>query len=105
MYRVIFNFLCGTVLSIFVFFIAHIWLSSLTSIIIATVIFLFYIWLVIWGNFITIIVNGKELIVKNGKKKINMNLVNIIFVQGLFLQVVTQSAVYMLLMRMEMKLI
>ncbi|QQS88426.1 magnesium transporter [Fusobacterium canifelinum] len=68
-YRVIFNFLCGAVLSIFIFFIAHIWLSSLTSIIIATVIFLSYVWLVIWGNFITIIVNDKELIVKNGKKE------------------------------------
>jgi len=32
-------------------------------------IFLSYIWLVIWGNFITIIVNNKELIVKNGKKE------------------------------------
>ena len=104
-YRVIFNFLCGAVLSLFVFFIAHIWLSQLISIIITTVIFLSYIWLVIWGNFITIIVNDKELIVKNGKKKINMNLVNIIFVQGLFLQVVIQSVVYMPLMRMDLKLI
>ena len=68
-YRVIFNFLCGAVLSLFVFFIAHIWLSQLISIIITTVIFLSYIWLVIWGNFITIIVNDKELIVKNGKKE------------------------------------
>ena len=68
-YRVIFNFLCGAILSIFVFFIAHIWLSQLTSIIITILIFLSYIWLVIWGNFITIIVNDKELIVKNGKKE------------------------------------
>ena len=68
-YRVIFNFLCGAVLSLFVFFIAHIWLSQLISIIITTVIFLSYIWLVIWGNFITIIVTNKELIVKNGKKE------------------------------------
>ena len=68
-YRVIFNFLCGAILSIFVFFIAHIWLSQLTSIIIATIIFFSYIWLVICGNFITIIVNDKELIVKNGKKE------------------------------------
>ena len=68
-YRVIFNFLCGAILSIFVFFIAHIWLSQLTSIIIATIIFFSYIWLVIWGNFITIIINDKELIVKNGKKE------------------------------------
>lgn len=104
-YRVIFNFLCGAILSIFVFFIAHIWLSQLTSIIIATIIFFSYIWLVICGNFITIIVNDKELIVKNGKKKISMNLVNIIFVQELFLPVVTQNVVYMLLMRMETKFI
>ena len=68
-YRVIFNFLCGAILSIFVFIIAHIWLSQLTSIIIATIIFFSYIWLVICGNFITIIVNDKELIVKNGKKE------------------------------------
>ena len=68
-YRVIFNVLCGAILSIFVFFIAHIWLSQLTSIIIATIIFFSYIWLVICGNFITIIVNDKELIVKNGKKE------------------------------------
>ena len=61
-YRVIFNVLCGAILSIFVFFIAHIWLSQLTSIIIATIIFFSYIWLVICGNFITIIVNDKELI-------------------------------------------
>lgn len=53
----------------FLFFIAHIWLSQLTSIIIATIIFFSYIWLVICGNFITIIVNDKELIVKNGKKE------------------------------------
>ncbi len=68
-YRIIFNFLCGAVLSFFIFFIAQIWLSQLTSIIIASLIFLLYIWLVIWGNFITIIVNEKELIVKNGKKE------------------------------------
>ena len=36
---------------------------------IASLIFLLYIWLVIWGNFITIIVTDKELIVKNGKKE------------------------------------
>ena len=57
------------ILSIFIFFIAHIWLSQLTSIIIATIIFFSYIWLVICENFITIIVNDKELIVKNGKKE------------------------------------
>ena len=68
-YRIIFNFLCGAVLSFFIFFIAQIWLSQLISIIIASLIFLLYIWLVIWGNFITIIVNEKELIVKNGKKE------------------------------------
>lgn len=68
-YRIIFNFLCGAVLSFFIFFIVQIWLTQLTSIIIASLIFLFYIWLVIWGNFITIIVNEKELIVKNGKKE------------------------------------
>lgn len=90
---------------IFVFYIAQIWLTQLTSIIITILVFLSYIWLVIWGNFITIIVNDKELIVKNGKKKISMNLVNIIFVQELFLQEGTQSVVYMLLMRMKMKLI
>ena len=68
-YRIIFNFLCGAVLSFFIFFIAQIWLSQLISIIIASLIFLLYIWLVIWGNFITIIVTDKELIVKNGKKE------------------------------------
>lgn len=54
---------------IFVFYIAQIWLTQLTSIIITILIFLSYIWLVIWGNFITIIVNDKELIVKNGKRR------------------------------------
>lgn len=68
-HRIIFNFLCGAVLSFFIFFIAQIWLSQLISIIIASLIFLLYIWLVIWGNFITIIVTDKELIVKNGKKE------------------------------------
>ena len=68
-YRILFNLLCGAVLSFFVFYISQIWLTQLTSIIIASLIFLLYIWLVIWGNFITIIVNEKELIVKNGKKE------------------------------------
>ena len=68
-YRIIFNLLCGAALSFFVFYIAQIWLTQLTSIIIATIIFFSYIWLVICGNFITIIVNDKELIVKNGKKE------------------------------------
>ena len=68
-YRIIFNFLCAAVLSLVIFFIAQIWLSQTISIIIASLIFLFYIWLVIWGNFITIIVTDKELIVKNGKKE------------------------------------
>ena len=68
-YRIIFNLLCGAALSFFVFYIAQIWLTLLTSIIITILVFLFYIWLVIWGNFITIIVNDKELIVKNGKKE------------------------------------
>ena len=68
-YRIIFNLLCGAALSFFVFYIAQIWLTQLTSIIITILIFLSYIWLVIWGNFITIIVNDKELIVKNGKKE------------------------------------
>ena len=68
-HRIIFNFLCGAVLSFFIFFIAQIWLSQLISVIIASLIFLLYIWLVIWGNFITIIVTDKELIVKNGKKE------------------------------------
>ena len=68
-YRIIFNFLCGAALSFFVFYIAQIWLTQLTSIIITILVFLSYIWLVIWGNFITIIVNDKELIVKNGKKE------------------------------------
>ena len=68
-YRIIFNLLCGAALSFFVFYIAQIWLTQLTSIIITSLIFLSYIWLVIWGNFITIIVNDKELIVKNGKKE------------------------------------
>ena len=68
-YRIIFNLLCGAALSFFVFYIAQIWLTLLTSIIITILVFLFYIWLVIWGNFITIIVNEKELIVKNGKKE------------------------------------
>ena len=68
-YRIIFNLLCGAALSFFVFYIAQIWLTQLTSIIITALIFLSYIWLVIWGNFITIIVNDKELIVKNGKKE------------------------------------
>ena len=68
-YRIIFNFLCAAVLSLVIFFIAQIWLSQTISIIIASLIFLLYIWLVIWGNFITIIVTDKELIVKNGKKE------------------------------------
>ena len=68
-YRILFNLLCGAALSFFVFYIAQIWLTQLTSIIITTLIFLSYIWLVIWGNFITIIVTDKELIVKNGKKE------------------------------------
>ena len=68
-YRIIFNLLCGAALSFFVFYIAQIWLTQLTSIIITILIFLSYIWLVIWGNFITIIVTNKELIVKNGKKE------------------------------------
>ena len=68
-YRIIFNFLCGAALSFFVFYIAQIWLTQLTSIIITILVFLSYIWLVIWGNFITIIINDKELIVKNGKKE------------------------------------
>lgn len=68
-YRIIFNLLCGVALSFFVFYIAQIWLTRLTSIIITIVVLLSYIWLVIWGNFITIIVNDKELIVKNGKKE------------------------------------
>ena len=68
-YRIIFNLLCGAALSFFVFYIAQIWLTQLTSIIITILVFLSYIWLVIWGNFITIIVNEKELIVKNGKKE------------------------------------
>ena len=68
-YNIIFNLLCGAALSFFVFYIAQIWLTQLTSIIITILVFLSYIWLVIWGNFITIIVNDKELIVKNGKKE------------------------------------
>ena len=68
-YRILFNLLCGAALSFFVFYISQIWLTQLTSIIITALIFLSYIWLVIWGNFITIIVNDKELIVKNGKKE------------------------------------
>ena len=68
-YRIIFNLLCGAALSFFVFYIAQIWLTQLTSIIITILVFLSYIWLVIWGNFITIIVTDKELIVKNGKKE------------------------------------
>ena len=68
-YRILFNLLCGAALSFFVFFIAQIWLTQLTSIIITALIFLSYIRLVIWGNFITIIVTDKELIVKNGKKE------------------------------------
>ena len=68
-HRIIFNLLCGAALSFFVFYISQIWLTQLTSIIITALIFLSYIWLVIWGNFITIIVNDKELIVKNGKKE------------------------------------
>ena len=68
-YRIILNFLCGAILSFVIFSITQIWLSQLTSFIIASLIFLFYIWLIIWGNFITIIVNEKELIVKNGKKE------------------------------------
>ena len=68
-YRIIFNFLCGAALSFFVFYIAQIWLTPLTSIIITILVFLSYIWLVIWGNFITIIINDRELIVKNGKKE------------------------------------
>ncbi len=72
-HRIIFNFLCGAVLSFFIFFIAQIWLSQLISVIIASLIFLLYIWLVIWGNFITIIVTDKELIVKNGKVQYNQD--------------------------------
>ena len=68
-YRIIFNLLCGAALSFFVFYIAQIWLTQLTSIIITILVFLSYIWLVIWGNFITIIINDKELIVKNGKQE------------------------------------
>ncbi len=68
-YRILFNLLCGVALSFFVFYISQIWLTQLTSIIITALIFLSYIWLVIWGNFITIIVTDKELIVKNGKKE------------------------------------
>ena len=68
-YRIIFNLLCGAAFSFFVFYIAQIWLTQLTSIIITILVFLSYIWLVIWGNFITIIINDKELIVKNGKKE------------------------------------
>ena len=68
-HRIIFNFLCGAALSFFVFYIAQIWLTQLTSIIITILVFLSYIWLVIWGNFITIIINDRELIVKNGKKE------------------------------------
>ena len=68
-YRILFNLLCGAALSFFVFYISQIWLTQLTSIIITALIFLSYIWLVIWGNFITIIVTDKELIVKNGKKE------------------------------------
>ena len=68
-YRIIFNLLCGAALSFFVFYIAQIWLTQLTSIIITILVFISYIWLVIWGNFITIIINDKELIVKNGKKE------------------------------------
>ena len=68
-YRIIFNLLCGAALSFFVFYIAQIWLTQLTSIIITILVFLSYIWLVIWGNFITIIINDRELIVKNGKKE------------------------------------
>ena len=68
-YRIIFNLLCGAALSFFVFYIAQIWLTQLTSIIITILVFLSYIWLVICGNFITINVNDKELIVKNGKKE------------------------------------
>ena len=68
-YRIVFNFLCGAALSFFVFYIAQIWLTQLTSIIITILVFLSYIWLVIWGNFITIIINDRELIVKNGKKE------------------------------------
>lgn len=69
LYRVVFNLLCALALSFFIFCIVQNWLSKLTSIIIATTIFLLYVWLVIWGNFITIIINDKELIVKNGKKE------------------------------------
>ena len=68
-YRISLNLLCGAALSFFVFYIAQIWLTQLTSIIITILVFLSYIWLVIWGNFITIIINDKELIVKNGKKE------------------------------------
>lgn len=68
-YRIIFNLLCGVAVSFFSAFIANIWLNEVTSIIIAIVCFFVYIWLVIWGNFITIIVNDKELIVKKGKKE------------------------------------
>ena len=68
-YRILFNLLCGAALSFFVFYISQIWLTQLTSIIITALIFLSYIWLVIWGNFINIIVTDKELIVKNGKKE------------------------------------
>ena len=68
-YRILFNLLCGAALAFFVFYISQIWLTQLTPIIITALIFLSYIWLVIWGNFITIIVTDKELIVKNGKKE------------------------------------
>lgn len=69
LYRIFFNLLCGIVLSYFVFYIAQIWLSPLISIIVAVALFISYVWLVIYGNFITIILNDKELIVKNGKKE------------------------------------
>lgn len=68
-YRMLFNLLCGIALSFFVFYIAQIWLSPSVSIITAIILFIFYVWLIIWGNFITIILNEKELIVKKGKKE------------------------------------
>lgn len=69
LYRVVFNLLCALALSFFIFCIVQNWLTKLTSIIISFLIFLSYIYLVILGNFITIIVNEKELIVKKGKNE------------------------------------
>ena len=69
LYKVVFNLLCALALSFFIFCIVQNWLTKLTSIIISFLIFLSYIYLVILGNFITIIVNEKELIVKKGKNE------------------------------------